>query len=104
MCLLQGLEHVAFSLMGGCTSVSLVSDGTEAILISKKFFLNHLTDAVQKQLRLTVRSQQSWLVYINIGGMAPSVCSITVNPQTVGVEVGRGVPLIVKVFPFSCLN
>ncbi|KAK2146642.1 hypothetical protein LSH36_592g00048 [Paralvinella palmiformis] len=50
-----GLEHVAFSLMDKCTSVSLVSDGSEAILISKKFFLQHLSDDVRKRLRTSIQ-------------------------------------------------
>ena len=51
----QGLEYVAFSLMEKCTAVSLVSDGAEAILINKKFFLQHLSDEMRKKLRTTVR-------------------------------------------------
>ena len=36
------------------TSYSLVSDGAEAILLSKKFFLQHLSENLQKKLRTTV--------------------------------------------------
>lgn len=50
----QGFEPVAFSLMEKCTSVSLVSDGAEAVLISKKFFVQHLSDDMSKKLRTTV--------------------------------------------------
>ena len=40
--------------MQQCPSVSLVSEGAEAVLISKKFFLQHLTDDMIKRLRMTV--------------------------------------------------
>ena len=50
----QGFEQIAFSLMEKCISVSLISDGAEAVLINKKFFLQHLTDDMSKKLRTTV--------------------------------------------------
>ena len=34
--------------------MSLVSDGAEAVLIHKKFFLQHLTDDLRRKLRATV--------------------------------------------------
>ena len=53
---LQGLEHVAFSMMQQCPTVSLVSEGAEAVLISRKFFIQHLSDDMRKKLRTTVSS------------------------------------------------
>ena len=48
------MEQLIFSAMQQCPSVSLVSEGAEAVLISKKFFLQHLTDDMIKRLRMTV--------------------------------------------------
>ena len=41
--------------MGKCPKVSMVSEGSEAILINKKFFMAHLSDDVQKRIRVSVR-------------------------------------------------
>lgn len=51
---MQGLDTLVFTMSDSKTSYSLVSDGAEAVLISKKFFLQHLPDKLQKKLRVTV--------------------------------------------------
>ena len=50
----KGLEQVAFTDQG--MGISLVSEGTETILVSKAFFLSHLSGAVLKNIRSTVRT------------------------------------------------
>ncbi|ESO93798.1 hypothetical protein LOTGIDRAFT_228568 [Lottia gigantea] len=50
-----GLENVLFGSMRPTTSSSLVSEGTECILISKKFFTSHLSEAVTKIMRRKIR-------------------------------------------------
>ncbi|XP_045203529.2 cyclic nucleotide-binding domain-containing protein 2-like isoform X2 [Mercenaria mercenaria] len=50
-----GLEQTVFGMIGQTTSCSLVSDGAECILINKKFFLQHLSDNVAKQIRKTIQ-------------------------------------------------
>ena len=39
------------------TRVSLVSDGAECIMINKKFFVEHLTEEVRKELKIKVRKK-----------------------------------------------
>ncbi len=52
----QGLDALLFgSGPGRSGGVSLVSEGAEAVLISRKFFLQHLSDNLTKKLKLTVR-------------------------------------------------
>lgn len=53
---MKGVEQVAFSAIERCASVSLVSDGAEAVLINKRFFLQHLNDEKKKKLRSIVSS------------------------------------------------
>ncbi|VDI12988.1 Hypothetical predicted protein [Mytilus galloprovincialis] len=50
----KGLEHIAFGKFAKTTSTTLVSDGAECILISKKFLMQHLTDDEVKKLRNNV--------------------------------------------------
>ncbi|KAJ8297714.1 hypothetical protein KUTeg_024245 [Tegillarca granosa] len=49
----KGIEQVAFGMIDKTTSVILVSDGAECILINKKFFKQHLTDRAAKDIRRT---------------------------------------------------
>ena len=76
----QGLEPVAFSLMDRCTSVSLVSEGAEAVLISRKFFMQHLTEEKIKQLRTTVGLQNCHLRL---------ACSVGFSPFSAGTDIRR---------------
>ncbi len=55
----QGLEEVIFGRRDNCPNVSLVSESSEAVLISRKFFLHHLPDAMTKRLRMIVSSVRS---------------------------------------------
>ncbi|KAK6172958.1 hypothetical protein SNE40_016508 [Patella caerulea] len=50
-----GLESVLFGMMRQTTSTSLVSEGTECILINRKFFLQHLSEDVAKIIRTKIR-------------------------------------------------
>ncbi|XP_071125080.1 cyclic nucleotide-binding domain-containing protein 2-like isoform X1 [Mytilus edulis] len=50
-----GLEHIAFGKFAKTTSTTLVSDGAECILISKKFLMQHLTDDEVKKLRNNIQ-------------------------------------------------
>ncbi|XP_050416967.1 cyclic nucleotide-binding domain-containing protein 2 isoform X2 [Patella vulgata] len=50
-----GLESVLFGMMRKTTSTSLVSEGTECILINRKFFLQHLSEDVAKIIRTKIR-------------------------------------------------
>ena len=49
-----GLVHLVFGSIEESTSVTLVSEGAECILINKAFFLKHLNDEVRKKLRQNV--------------------------------------------------
>jgi hypothetical protein len=49
-----GLVHLVFGGIEGSTSVTLISEGAECILINKAFFLKHLNDEVRKKLRESV--------------------------------------------------
>ena len=50
----QGLENLVFESMGLCPKSSVVSDGTEVILLNAKFFAQHLTFESWKTLLSTV--------------------------------------------------
>ncbi|XP_064603627.1 uncharacterized protein LOC135469039 [Liolophura sinensis] len=71
-----GLEHPILSALTPATSMSLVSDGAECILINRKFFMQHLTDVDLKRLRLSMQpypteedlkrklqNKQDWIAY-----------------------------------------
>ena len=49
--------NVTFSELDYSTSVSLVSDGAEAVLINKHYFLQNLDDQMKRKLRSSVSSQ-----------------------------------------------
>eukprot|EP00057_Strongylocentrotus_purpuratus_P009719 XP_011664193.1 PREDICTED: uncharacterized protein LOC582848 isoform X1 [Strongylocentrotus purpuratus] len=49
-----GLNSVLFKSVGGSPSLTLTSEGAECILISKNFFLQHLTETAKDRLLRTV--------------------------------------------------
>lgn len=54
-----GLVHVVFGSIEESTSVTLVSEGAECILINKAFFVKNISDDLRKKLRETVRPYPS---------------------------------------------
>lgn len=48
------MEQIAFGPFTKTTNTILISDGAECILISRKFFLQHLKEGELKKLRNTV--------------------------------------------------
>ncbi|XP_074650096.1 uncharacterized protein LOC141905196 isoform X2 [Tubulanus polymorphus] len=50
-----GMVPIAFSMMHDTMSMILVSDGAECVLISKKFFMQHLNEGHHKRLRQSIQ-------------------------------------------------
>ncbi len=57
-----GLVHLVFGSIEESTSVTLVSEGAECILINKAFFLKNLNDEFRKKLRETVSNTVKFLI------------------------------------------
>ncbi|XP_038055388.1 cyclic nucleotide-binding domain-containing protein 2-like [Patiria miniata] len=54
-----GLNPLVFGETEGAPSVTLVSEGAECVLVSKRFFLHHLSEDHKKSLRRTLRPYPS---------------------------------------------
>ena len=54
---LQGLECITLEPDTACPRTSLVSSGVEVVVISRQFFVQHLTLDMRKKLLCSVRQQ-----------------------------------------------